>query len=253
MPANLSPRYLEILERMKSARRIFALTGAGVSTLSGIPDFRTDKSGIWERFDQTKIFNIDTFRKSPHLFYEFAREWIYGLKDIKPASAHILLAEMEKRGMLRGIATQNIDGLHQESGSKKVYELHGHSRSSHCIECGKKYSREDTIQRLKNAPYPACDCKGAIKPDVIFYGEELPGGALEASFQEAMMCDLLIVMGTSLVVYPAALIPRHAISSGAKMILFNKTWTPFDDAAELIIRDDLKDVCGALLDAIKNE
>lgn len=253
MPSKLPSGYIEIFERIKSAQRIFALTGAGVSTLSGIPDFRTDKSGIWERFDQSRIFNIETFRKSPHLFYEFAKEWIYGLKDIKPASTHILLAEMEKRGMLRGIATQNIDGLHQEAGSNTVYELHGHSRSSHCIECGRKYFREDTIQRLMNAPYPACDCKGAIKPDVVFYGEQLPSSALEASIQEAMMCDLLLVMGTSLVVYPAALIPQYAISSGSTMILFNKTWTPFDDNADLIVRDDLKDVCDALLDAIREE
>lgn len=253
MPANLPPGYLKILKKIKSAQRIFALTGAGVSTLSGIPDFRTDKSGIWDRFDQSKIFHIDTFRKSPHLFYEFAREWIYGMQDFKPAATHMLLAEMEKHGMLRGIATQNIDGLHQAAGSKVVYELHGHSRSSHCIECGKKYSREETIQRLMKAPYPACDCKGAIKPDVVFYGEQLPAKALEASIQDAMMCDLLIIMGTSLVVYPAALIPQYAVASGAKMIIFNKSYTPFDDTADLTVRDDLKDVCSELLKAIKED
>jgi len=246
------PKKVESLEEamrmIEQAGRVFALTGAGVSTLCGIPDFRTDKSGIWDRFEQSKIFDIDVFRREPHLFYEFAREYIYTMKNVKPGAAHLLLAELERRGMLCGVATQNIDGLHQAAGSKVVFELHGNPRSSHCILCGRKYSLEDTEERLKDVSYPACDCGGPIKPDVIFYGEPLPERTLREAIEEAMSSALLLVLGTSLVVYPAASIPHFALSSGARLLIFNKTPTPFDGEATIIIREDLKDVCEFLLD-----
>lgn len=241
-------RLKEAMRMIEQAGRVFALTGAGVSTLCGIPDFRTDKSGIWERFEQSKIFDIDVFRREPHLFYEFAREYIYTMKYVKPGAAHLFLAELERRGMLCGIATQNIDGLHQAAGSKVVFELHGSPRSSHCILCGRRYSQEDTEERLKDVPYPACDCGGPIKPDVIFYGELLPEKTLRGAIEEATSCALLLVLGTSLVVYPAASIPQIALSSGARALIFNKTPTQFDDEAAIVIREDLKDVCEFLLD-----
>ena len=240
--------YRKVLDRIEAAGSLFALTGAGVSTLSGIPDFRTDKSGVWDRFDQTKIFDIDVFRREPHLFYEFAREYIYALKNAKPNVAHFLLAEMEARGKLSGIATQNIDGLHQAAGSQNVYELHGHPRSSHCLSCGQAFSMAQTEQRLENRSYPSCDCGGVIKPDVVFYGENLPQDALSGAMQEAARCDLLLVLGTSLVVYPAAMIPELAARSGAKIVVFNKTITPLDHLADHTIRDDLKDVCQILFE-----
>ena len=226
---------------------MFALTGAGVSTLSGIPDFRTDTSGVWDRFDRDVIFNIEVFRQKPQLFYEFAREYIFTMKDVRPSEVHFFLAELEKQGLLSGVATQNIDGLHQAAGSKNVYELHGNPNASHCIQCGKVYSMEQTQKMLEGADWPVCDCGGAIKPDVVFYGEQLPQDALGGSINEAMHCDLLLVLGTSLMVYPAASIPHIALQSGAKIIIFNKTPTPFDPYAELTVQEDLGYVCRALL------
>jgi NAD-dependent deacetylase len=240
--------YKQILVLIEKAQCIFALTGAGVSALSGIPDFRTDKSGVWDRFDQTKIFDIDFFHREPALFYEFAREYIYTMKNVKPNVCHFLLAEMERRGKLTGVATQNIDGLHQAAGSIHVFELHGSPGVSHCIDCHRAYSPEETEKRLSGRPYPVCDCGAPIKPDVVFYGEQLPQEALSGAMGEAMRCDLLLVLGTSLVVYPAAMIPEMAGRNGAKIVLFNKTPTPLDPIAELIIRDDLKDACQPLLE-----
>ena len=244
----MKDEYQKCLGMIQEAHGVFSLTGAGVSTLSGIPDFRTDKSGVWDRFDQTKIFDIDVFRTQPRLFYEFAKEYIYTLKNVKPNVAHFFLAELEAKGKLSGIATQNIDGLHQAAGSKIVYELHGHPRSSLCIECGRKYTMEETEQRLENRDFPACDCGGAIKPDVVFYGEMLPQATLTRAMEEAAQCDLLLVLGTSLVVYPAAMIPEIAYQHGAKIILLNKTSTPLDPLATLILRHDLGDACQLLLD-----
>jgi NAD-dependent deacetylase len=241
----------QILHMIEDASIIFALTGAGVSTLSGIPDFRTDKSGVWDRFDQTKIFDIDVFHSNPALFYEFAREYIYTMKNVKPNVCHFLLADMERRGRLSGISTQNIDGLHQAAGSINVFELHGSPFSSHCIDCGSAFSFEETQERLLGRSYPVCDCGAPIKPDVVFYGEQLPEEALSSAMREAMRCDLLLVLGTSLVVYPAAMIPEMAYRNGAKIVLFNKTPTPLDHIADLIIRDDLKDACQPLLEHLR--
>lgn len=248
----MSKEYEKVMELLQCSKRGFALTGAGVSTLSGIPDFRTDDSGIWDRFDRDRIFNISVFYRHPELFYEFAREQIYGLHNAKPSEAHLLLAELEKRGMINAVATQNIDGLHHEAGSETVYELHGHARSSHCIDCGRYYSIEETVERLKDVEYPLCDCGSPIKPDVIFYGEQLPVDALNRSMSLAQKCDLLLVMGTSLVVYPVAFIPQLAKESGASIIIFNKTETPFDSQADVVIRDDLKEASNDLMGRLKS-
>jgi len=246
----MKQEYLKLLDMIRKAKHTFCLTGAGVSTLSGIPDFRTDKSGVWQRFDRNRIFNIDVFYSEPELFYKFAKEYIYTLHRVKPNVVHLFLAELEKRGLSAGVATQNIDGLHQAAGSRVVYELHGHARTSHCIECGREYSLQETVKRLTNNLYPSCDCGGTIKPDVVFYGEGLPERALMKSLHEAGRCDLFLVLGTSLVVYPAATLPEMALQSGAKVVVMNKTTTPFDQKASLIIRDDLKDVCESLLESI---
>jgi NAD-dependent deacetylase len=247
----MKDEYKKALDMIEEAEYVFSLTGAGVSTLSGIPDFRTDTSGVWDRFDQTRIFDINVFRSEPQLFYEFAKEYIYTFKNVKPNPSHFLLAELEKMGKVSGVATQNIDGLHQAAGSIHVYELHGHPRSSHCLECNSKFSLEETELRLENRPYPSCDCGGIIKPDVVFYGEMLPRHALIGAMEEATHCDLLLVLGTSLVVYPAASIPEIALQNGANIIIFNKTPTPLDHRASLIIMDDLKEVCQPMLDYLR--
>jgi len=245
-------QFRALMDKIRKAGNVFALTGAGVSTLCGIPDFRTDQSGVWDRFDRNRIFNIDVFMREPRCFYEFAREYIYTLGSITPGPAHFLLAELEKKGLLSAVATQNIDGLHQAAGSRTVFELHGHPRTSHCLSCGRAYNLEETGRRLEGHPWPACDCGGAIKPDVVFYGEQLPQHALSGSMQAAAACDLLLVLGTSLVVYPAAYIPQIALESGGELILMNKTPTPFDRSASLCIKGDLAEVCPKLLEMIRD-
>lgn len=245
---DISEKIKYIAETIKSSKYLVALTGAGVSTLSGIPDFRTDKSGIWDRYDQSKIFNIDYFKKNPREFYKFAKECIFTIKNCKPGIAHQLLAHLEDIGYLKSIATQNIDGLHQSAGSKKVFELHGSPINAHCLTCQKIFTQDDVENKLNHSDVPYCDdCNGIIKPDIVFYGEMLPIQAINNSFSEAEKCDMMLVLGTSLVVFPAAYLPEIAIKKKAKVIILTKQPTPIDELAELVINDELTLICSELM------
>ncbi|HPB31287.1 MAG TPA: NAD-dependent protein deacylase [Candidatus Sumerlaeota bacterium] len=246
----MKEKYRRAWDLISSSRRTLALTGAGISTLCGIPDFRTDQSGVWDRHDRETIFDIEYFKKNPGPFYDFAKEYIYAFGDILPGEAHLWLARLAEKGLLSAIATQNIDGLHQKAGSKTVYELHGHARSSHCLQCRRRYESGEVVEIMTRMAVPHCSCTGVIKPDVIFYGEPLPEDALESAYHEASRCDLLLVMGTSLAVYPAAYIPNIALNSRAHMIIMNVTSTSMDSHASLVIHDDLRDVCTAMLTLI---
>ncbi len=233
---------------IKKSEYLFALTGAGVSTLSGIPDFRTDKSGIWERHDQSRIFDIRHFKKSPKDFYRFAKETMFSFKNAKPGAAHKLLALLERKGILKSLATQNIDHLHQKAGSKKVFELHGNSEVSHCLTCNNSYLPEDIENILKAEDIPLCsDCGGIIKPDIVFYGEMLPESAIKSSMDEAGKCDMMLVLGTSLVVYPAAYLPEIALKNKSKLAILTKEPTHLDSFADYVINEDLGHVCIELM------
>jgi len=212
--------------------------GAGMSTESGIPDFRS-ASGIYNQklhktFSPEEMASHSFFVNHPEEFFEFYRSRFVYL-DAKPNAGHLALAELERRGNLSAVVTQNIDGLHQIAGSRTVYELHGSIRRSFCVKCGEKYGVEYVME---NIPVPHCEkCGGIVKPDVVLYGEPLDGDVIGNAIQAISDADTLIVGGTSLVVYPAAGLIDYF--DGEHLILINKTPTHADSYAELVIRDSI--------------
>lgn len=228
-----------VAEMIGEARRIVVFTGAGVSTESGIPDFRSP-GGLWSRFDPDD-FTIERFLSSPETRRKQWRFLVSGglFKDARPNAAHTAIAELEALGRLECVITQNIDNLHQMAGNDphRVFELHGNMRWIRCVECGGRSAIEEILSRYGTAEAPpACErCGGILKPDVIFFGETLPEETLREATRYANRCDLLIVVGSSLVVYPAAGIPFAAEQAGARLVIVNLTPTPADGIADVVI------------------
>lgn len=231
-------------ELVRSAQRAVAFTGAGISTPSGIPDFRSPHSGLWQDVDPLAVASIFSFRQNPEAFYE----WIYPLARLtlraEPNPAHFALAEMEQRGYLKAVITQNIDMLHERAGSKNVFELHGHMREVTCIRCFKVYEARSVIERfLEDRQVPRCAaCSGVLKPNVILFGEQLPVTEFIGARNAASKTDLMIVIGSSLEVAPASQLPLLARRNGAKLIIINFEPTFADSQADLIIRGDVSRV-----------
>jgi NAD-dependent deacetylase len=220
---------------VKSSKYITALTGAGISTLSGLADFRGEHSPIWDRYPQEKVFEKSYFDHDPKLFFDYLREIM--AKEYEPNIGHIMLKKMEDAGSLKALITQNIDGLHQKAGTKRVYELHGSIYKNYCVECGKEYMIGEFMKKLKKEEVPKCSCKGVIRPGIVFYGEQLPEEAMELSAFHASRSDLMLVVGTSLLVQPAAYMPMYALKNKAKLIVINKGGTYLDDKADFIFPD----------------
>jgi NAD-dependent deacetylase len=201
-----------------------ALTGAGISVESGIPDFRS-RGGLWDRFDPEEYATIYAFRKTPEKVWQMLKEMEGIVDKARPNEAHIGLAELERMGLLQCISTQNVDNLHQEAGSQDVIEYHGNSRSLICLWCNKRYD-----YREKKGEYPPkCECGKILKPDVIFFGEAIPPSAMTRSSQLASTCQALLIIGTSAVVYPFNVLPRQAKQAGAKIIEVNLEKTVLTD------------------------
>lgn len=244
-----------VAEMIAGAQKIVVFTGAGVSTESGIPDFRSP-GGLWTKFDP-EDFTIDKFLSSPETRRKQWRILLSGdpLKDAVPNAAHVAIAELETLGKLDCVITQNIDNLHQKAGSdpSRVYELHGNMKWIRCLDCGGRYALEEILKKygMADAP-PACGrCGGIMKPDVIFFGEALPEETLREATYRANHCDLLIVVGSSLVVYPAAYMPLYAKQSGAGLVIINMTPTPTDRIADVVIQAAAGEVMGRILQAVK--
>ena len=194
---------------IQEAHHIGVLTGAGISTNAGIPDFRGPQGlYVTRKYDPEKVFDIDYFHRDQKPFFEFARDFIGLESKIKPTLAHQFFADLEKQGKLKGIVTQNIDSLHQMAGSENVFEMHGSFWKSFCLNCGKEFSFEQMKVKLASDEIPKCPCGGVIKPDIVFFGENVK--YLVESADLASQCDLFFVVGTSCVVYPAAMIPQYA-------------------------------------------
>lgn len=223
------------IELIHGAGYITALTGAGISTLSGLADFRGEKNPIWDRYPQEKVFDRDYFREDPELFYDFLREITQ--KNYEPNIAHLALKKMEETGKLKAVITQNIDGLHQKAGSKKVHELHGSIYNNHCEECDKEFLFHDFLIKIKAETVPKCSCGGVIRPGIVFFGEPLPEEDSQLSIYNASKSDLMIVAGTSLIVQPAAYMPMYTLKNGGKIILVNKGSTYIDERADFIFED----------------
>lgn len=219
--------------------RIVFFGGAGVSTESGIPDFRSEDGLYHQKFDYPpeEILSHSFFYHHTEEFYRFYREKMLLPDGIQPNAAHKKLAQLEQDGKLSAIVTQNIDGLHQLAGSKRVYELHGSIHRNHCTKCGKFYPMEFIRD---SAGVPRCECGGLIKPDVVLYEESLDEACLEGAVRAISQADLLIVGGTSLTVYPAAGLLRYY--GGKRLVLINRDETPYDGYAGLIFRDKIGEV-----------
>ncbi len=231
-----------VVDLLCKSQHTIALTGAGISTISGIPDFRSPGTGLWNRFDAEKVFLIDHFYSEPEYFYNFAREFIFTFSEAQPSIIHTLLASLQQKQLLKRIITQNIDMLHQKAGSNAVLELHGSPANNYCIQCRSFYSFEEMQNKINEYDVPRCDkCKSIIKPDITFFGELLKEDTLQSAFFEAEKADLCIVLGSSLVVYPAASVPDIAKKSGATLVVVNRDQTAFDSRADIALNMDLQE------------
>ncbi len=226
-----------------NSKYIVALTGAGISTPSGIPDFRSPGSGLWERVNPLLVASAFSFRLQPQAFYEWARPLARKLLEAKPNPAHRALAELEEMGLLKAVITQNIDDLHQKAGSKRVLELHGNMRQATCLKCHQVVSTQGLMERfLGEGELPYCSCGGLLRPNVVLIGEPLPRWVLLEAWGEAERCDLMMVVGSSLEIAPAAEIPFVASRHGAKAIVVNYQPTPLDSQADVVIHEDVAEV-----------
>jgi len=222
----------ELYRRITEARHLVALTGAGVSTLSGIRDFR-GKNGLYNDMDAEKIFDIDYFEQDPSFYYTRAGSFIYNIDEKEPSVVHTVLGTLEQRGILKAVITQNIDLLHQKGGSKNVIEVHGSPKVHYCMRCaGVRMDFEEAAKIVRSGGMPQCPhCGRVLKPAITFFGESLPAEALREAVTEAQKADLMLVLGTSLTVYPAASIPDYTLRSGGEVIIVNNMPTPLDRQA----------------------
>jgi NAD-dependent deacetylase len=236
-------------ELLRASQRTLALTGAGISTPSGIPDFRSERSGLWNHADPLEVASIWGFHDAPERFYDWFRLLLVRTAAAQPNSAHKALARMEGAGRLVGVVTQNVDSLHQAAGSRCVCELHGHLRTVTCLGCNTQSPADGPLADvLAGFPPPRCaSCNELLKPDVVLFGEPLPYETLSRSQQEALACEVMLVVGTSLEVMPAADLPLLAKRRGAKLVLVNLTPTPLDDQMDVIVRSDVVEALQSLV------
>ena len=226
-----------------------ALTGAGISVESGIPDFRS-AGGLWSKFDPAEYANISAFRSNPEKVWEMLWEMDKIVSGAEPNEAHIGMGELEKMGYLHYIITQNVDNLHQAGGSKNVIEYHGNSSSLSCLWCGKTYTAEEK----RSEHPPRCECKMILKPDVVFFGEAIPQDAMNRSFQLASSAKALMVVGTSAVVSPANTIPAIAKQNGARVIEINKERTHLTDSlTDIFLQGSAGEIISVLVKTIKRK
>jgi len=203
---------------IRRSERVVALTGAGISTAAGIPDFRGPKGlYVTRQYDPDTVFDISAFRRNPEPFFEFTRDFLGVFDTLEPTVTHRFLAQLEEEGRLTAVVTQNIDSLHQRAGSQRVISVHGNYWTSHCLDCGREYDLDSMEKMVRTAAVPRCTCDGVIKPDVVFYGEAVRD--LDAASSVVVASDLLLVLGSTLVVYPAAFLPEQA---GGDVVVVNR-------------------------------
>jgi NAD-dependent deacetylase len=228
-----------------------ALTGAGVSVPSGIPDFRTPETGIWANVDPMKVAHIDVFERDPARFWSYYRPRFHSLGDKEPNGAHEALAELERRGLLEGVITQNIDRLHRAAGSENVVEVHGSIETSSCTRCAASFGLEEVDGLFDEEGVARCTtCEGPVKPDVVLFGELLPESAMARAQDLAQRAELMIGVGSSLAVFPAAGLPRLTLENGGRLAIVTKAPTPYDDDADLKLDGEVDEELGAALAAL---
>jgi len=220
-----------LAELIRANQPCIVLTGAGVSTESGIPDFRSP-NGIWAQYDPMEYATISAFDRDPEKVWDFYGRRLGVLEEAQPNAAHTALAELEEAGWIRALVTQNIDRLHERAGSRDVIEVHGSIRTSSCLRCGEVVPFDEVVRRL---PVPRCSCGRVLKPDVVMFGELLPVGAIERASMLAEAAALMLVVGSSLEVYPVAGLPEDTLRAGGKLAIVNRDPTPYDGEADLVV------------------
>lgn len=254
---DLEKRVCRFADMIIRAKSMVVFTGAGISTESGIPDFR-GPAGLWSRFDPDD-FTIEKFMRNPETRRKQWRLFFEGglMHESEPNKAHLAVAALEKMEKLRCVITQNIDDLHQKAGNTpdKVYELHGNMKRLRCMSCNKMYAMNDMLERYQAFhDVPECEaCHGILKPDVVFFGEALPEGPLQSAIRHSEKCDLFVVIGSSLLVYPAASLPLYAKEAGAQLVIINYTQTPFDRDADMLIHHSAGEVMQALIEELERK
>jgi NAD-dependent deacetylase len=239
-----------LAELIRARQPCVVLTGAGVSTESGIPDFRSP-SGLWARFDPLEYGSIDAFRADPVKVWSFYKPRVGMLTKAEPNPAHLALAELERRGLVQAVVTQNIDLLHERAGSREVVEVHGSIRAATCPGCGARHELERVLELLAEADAPACpECGRIVKPDVVFFGELLPAEAIDRAFGLARRAALLLVVGSALEVYPIAALPEETLAAGGEVAIVNRGSTPYDARATLRIDGSAGEILPAVVAAV---
>lgn len=218
---------------------------------SGIPDFRSPGTGIWENVDPMEVANIEVFRRDPQRFWSFYRPRFGMLADKQPNPAHVALAELESRGLLAGVITQNIDRLHRKAGSRKIVEVHGTVETSSCLECGASYKLEEVEALFGDGEVAICrQCQGSVKPDVVLFGEMLPAEALSEAQRLAGEAELMICIGSSLVVQPVASLPSLTLDAGGQLAIITQSKTPYDRQAAVRLDGDVAEELSTLVDLV---
>jgi NAD-dependent deacetylase len=230
-----------LAQLLRDASSVVALTGAGISVPSGIPDFRSPGTGLWENVDPMEVAHIDAWRRDPERFWHFYGDRFQALRDKQPNGAHRALVELERRGVLTAVVTQNIDMLHRKAGTRDLVEVHGTIESSSCLDCGARYPLDDVRARqaADAAGVPRCDCAQPLKPDVVLFGEFLPEGAMERAGELAAQADVLLCVGSSLEVWPIAQLPQVTRAAGGEVAIVTAGPTPYDEMAAVKLDGDV--------------
>jgi NAD-dependent deacetylase len=240
-----------LAELIRDSRCTVALTGAGISVPSGIPDFRSPGTGLWENVNPMEVAHIDVFRRDPKRFWSYYRPRFGMLTDKQPNGAHAALAELESRGLLDAVVTQNIDRLHHKAGSRRVIEVHGTIETSSCLDCGTSYSLDSVEGLFDGDGVARCDgCGGAVKPDVVLFGELLPERPMAEAIDLATRAEVLLCVGSSLEVHPVAGLPSITRSAGGRVAIVTKGPTPYDGEADVRLDGDVVAELEGLLGAL---
>ena len=240
---------------IRASRKTVVLTGAGSSTASGISDFRSVESGLWERYDPFEVASLESFRYHPEKFFAWLHPLIENISTAQPNPAHIGLAQLEKSGFVDTLITQNIDNLHQRAGSRNVLEVHGTLKTLTCTSCFRRYESSIFMQAyLDEFQIPTCpECTHILKPDVILFGEQLPVQTWLRANEASKSCNLMIVAGSSLEVLPVAGLPMRALDNGAHLIIINQSQTYLDVRADVVFHDDVAEIIPRIVAEVCNE
>jgi NAD-dependent deacetylase len=241
----------QLAELIRGSSSTVALTGAGISVPSGIPDFRSPGTGLWTKVDPMKVAHIDAFHRDTKAFWDYYRPRFETLADKEPNAAHAALAELEGRGLLEGLITQNIDRLHRKAGSERVIEVHGSIATSSCTTCGARFDLAEVPELFDEDGIATCPgCMGKVKPDVVLFGELLPESAMAQASALCERADLLLCVGSSLEVYPVAGLPEVTLANGGRIAVVTQGATPYDSAAAVRLDGDVVAELEAVLAAL---